>query len=218
MKYPRTPHLPQSPGGTRDDRRIPDLSSFKGHPVVFTEKMDGSNVCLEAGACFARSHEQAPTHPSFDMFKAFHARVRSKIPDNHQLFGEWCYAKHSIEYTRLPGYFLLFGVRDTRSMTWGSWIEVELWADELCVPTVPRLAEYLPGEDLESAVAWYAKDKTSKAGDEREGFVMRWAEAFSDDDFERAVAKWVRADHVQTPYHWKTMAMVRNRLLMERVV
>lgn len=45
-KYPRTPHLPWSPGATSDDKYIQDLNSFKGRKIVITEKMDGEN-CLD---------------------------------------------------------------------------------------------------------------------------------------------------------------------------
>lgn len=45
-KYPRTRHLPSSPGATSDDKFISDFSGFKGKKVVITEKMDGEN-CLD---------------------------------------------------------------------------------------------------------------------------------------------------------------------------
>ncbi len=214
MKYPRTPHLPQSPGGTVDDKRLLDLSVLYHRPLIATEKLDGSNVCLQRDACFARSHAQAPTHPSFDMFKARHARVQSRIPEYLQIFGEWLYAKHSIHYTALTSYFMLFGVRDTAKMRWASWAEVELWAEELGVPTAPVLFRADPSVSLEALIRKFGTDgdPVSKMGGEREGFVVRWADEFADEDFERAVAKFVRADHVQTPYHWKTTELIRNRM------
>lgn len=63
-KYPRTPHLPWSPGGTRDDKRLTVLDQLYGRTLVFTEKLDGSNLCLTADAVYARSHSGAPRHPS----------------------------------------------------------------------------------------------------------------------------------------------------------
>ncbi len=212
MKYPRTCHLPQSPGGTRDDRRLSSLDSFRGRTLILSEKLDGSNVCLQADACYARSHGQAPTHPSFDAFKAFHAQVQGRIGANVQLFGEWLYAKHSIHYTKLTNYFMLFGVRDTSKMRWASWAEVELWAEEIGVPTVPVLFRVEPSVSLEAVIRKFGGGGESKMGGEREGFVIRWADEFDDADFERAVAKWVRKDHVSTPHHWKTQEIVRNQL------
>lgn len=212
-KYNRTPHLPWSPGGTSDDRRLPNVDHFVGEIGVITEKADGSNVCLESDLCFARSHAGAPPHPSFDAFKAFHATVRSQIGSGTQIFGEWLYAKHSIHYTALPNYFLIFGVRDLRTMMWSDWAEVELWAEELGVPTAPVIwqGQITSEKHLRSVTELYANSQGSLGG-AREGIVVRLARAYSDTDFPRTIAKWVRAGHVQTDEHWKNQAIVRNLL------
>jgi len=44
IKYPRTVHLPFSPGATNDDKIICNMDSFVGKEIVITEKMDGE--CL----------------------------------------------------------------------------------------------------------------------------------------------------------------------------
>lgn len=213
-KYPRTPHLPWSPGGTSDDRRLTDVSSLIGMSLVVTEKMDGSNVCLEAGVCFARSHAASPRHPSFDAFKAFHAGVGHLLPEGLQVFGEWLYAKHSISYEALPGYFLAFGVRDLRTMTWGSWEEVAMWAAELGVSTAPVLAEVtLTREDALKSLTDKLSAAPSACGGQREGVVVRKAASFADEAFGTSVAKWVRKNHIQSEEHWKTQAIVKNGLV-----
>jgi hypothetical protein len=186
--------------------------------LIATEKLDGSNVCLQRDACFARSHAHAPTHPSFDLFKVYHARMKDRIPEYLQIFGEWLYARHSITYTALPDYLMVFGVRDLRTNVWASWGEVELWAQELGVPTVPFLFEATPATSRESLIEWLARKTSKVGGDSYEGFVLRRADEFHDDNFGRSVAKWVRKDHVNTPHHWKTMAIVRNRLASEKVL
>ncbi len=213
-KYPRTPHLPWSPGSTSDDRRIESVEPLLCVDIVVTEKLDGSNVCLEAGGCYARSHASAPNHSSFDAFKAFHATIKSLLPENLQIFGEWLYARHSIGYKALPNYFMVFGVRDLNTMKWSSWTEIEMWAEELSVSTVPVLTkEHLNRE-------WKLRDLTeslarlpSRCGGEREGVVVRKAGEFSDGDFGVSVAKFVRANHVQTSDHWKNQEIVRNELV-----
>ena len=121
MKYPRTLHLPWSKGTTNDDKIATSINSLLNVPIVISEKLDGSNASLEANGCFARTHAGAPTHASFDGLKALHATVKRNIPKGIQIFGEWCYALHSIAYTALPGYFLLFNVRDLN-------YEPEIWA------------------------------------------------------------------------------------------
>jgi hypothetical protein len=214
-KYPRTPHLPFSPGGTSDDRRIESVEGFLCGDVVVTEKMDGSNVCLEAGACFARTHAAKPNHESFSAFKALHATVSRRIPATIQVFGEWLYAKHSIKYTALPSYLMVFGVRDLATSQWASWSDVEMWAEELGVSTTPVLArESWLNRD------WKVRDLVetyvtlpSRCGGVREGVVLRLAGSFADSAFETSVAKWVRKGHIQTDKHWKSGPVVRNGLI-----
>lgn len=41
IKYPRTYHLPTSPGVTDDDRVLESYAGFEGQEIVVTEKMDG---------------------------------------------------------------------------------------------------------------------------------------------------------------------------------
>ena len=45
-KYPRTFHIPGSPGATSDDKILKSLDHFKGKRVIITEKMDGENTSL----------------------------------------------------------------------------------------------------------------------------------------------------------------------------
>jgi hypothetical protein len=170
--------------------------------------MDGSNVCMESTACYARSHADTPRHPSFDMFKAYHATVKHLIPEGMQVFGEWLYAKHSIHYTALPHYFMVFGVRE--GSLWASWEEVEMWAKELGVPTVPVLNQLICVSDRE--ILKLDTPKESTCGSTCEGFVVRWASDYRADRFNQALAKFVRSNHVQTLDHWKNQEIVRNLL------
>ncbi len=78
-KYPRMPHLPWSPGATRDDQRLEDVEHFLGREIVVTEKIDGANLCLTRGDVFARTHSGRPTHPLFDQAKALHGRIRAVL-------------------------------------------------------------------------------------------------------------------------------------------
>ncbi len=142
IKYNRTFHMPWSEGCTNDDKRAISVNNLLGKEIVITEKMDGSNCSLETDGCYARTHAGPPTHKSFDQLKALHASVKYIIEPGIQIFGELCYAKHSIEYSALPSYFLPFAVRylqENGEHRWGSWLDVELWAGDIGVSTVPVL-------------------------------------------------------------------------------
>lgn len=211
QKYNRSFHAPWSPGGTSDDKRSKSVDTLLNTPIIITEKIDGSNASLETEGCFARSHSGSPMHSSFDGLKALHATIRHKIPGGCQLFGEWAFALHSIAYSELPGYFLMFGVRE--NATWSSWEETEMWANEIEVPTVPVLfsgtvCSERELQDLTESLMLPA----SKCGGEREGVVVRVAGSFLDADFPNCLAKIVRASHVQTDTHWKHKTIVKNGL------
>src|SRR6185436_19215140 len=128
--------------------------------------------------------------------KAAWADLARSIPADLSIFGEWLYAKHSIAYDRLPGYFLLFGVREDASGTWRSWEETRAFAEALGLPSVPELWSGTVREagKLERRAEALAGEPSSCGFAGREGVVVRHAGAFL--DFENAVAKWVRAGHV----------------------
>jgi hypothetical protein len=221
-KYNRTFHLPWSPGGTSDDKIAADVSSLLNTPIVITEKMDGSNTSLESTGCFARTHSGPPSHASFDGLKALYASLKYQIPEQIQLFGEWCYALHSISYGELPGYFLLFNVRNLEPQVrpfeecvpmWESWEEVELWAEEIGVPTVPVLYEGTCTSETElKQLVESLMIQPSQCGGIREGVVVRIQDSFRDDMFSQCVMKCVRANHVQTSEHWKDQEIIKNKL------
>lgn len=215
-KYNRTFHFPWSPGATNDDKIATSIAGLIGKEIVITEKMDGSNTSLETNGCFARTHSGPPSHASFDSLKALHATIKHKIPPDYQLFGEWCYALHSIAYNELPGYFLLFNVRDLKQIiptVWISWNEVEMWAEEIGVPTVPVLFRGVVNSEKElKELVESFMIQPSVCGGIREGVVVRVAGEFTDDKFSEYVLKCVRANHVQTSDHWKDQEIIKNKL------
>jgi len=213
-KYPRTFHLPFSPGATKDDRKLSSIVHFLGKPLVITEKMDGSNICLESKNVFARSHSKQPDHPSFNFLKTIHQTIRHNIQDNIQIFGEWLFAKHSIHYTSLHSYLNVFGIRDIENNTWYSWSAVSTKTKGLMLETVPVLIENVKFDtekQLQSAIIEFAK-QPSVCGGEREGVVVRITDEFTDDCFGLNVAKYVRAGHVQTDDHWSSKSIIKNIL------
>jgi hypothetical protein len=197
-----------------------------GVPIVLTEKMDGSNTSLEREGCFARTHAGAPTHKSFDQLKALHATIKHLLPKHIQYFGEWCYAKHSIAYEELPGYFLMFGIRELQIAGyniggkegedlsyWYDWQTVEDMATILGVHTVPVLfkGQVSSEKELQELVERLMK-QPSVCGGVREGVVARVNGTFKEPEFSSCVMKCVRANHVQTTEHWKDQEITKNKL------
>ena len=215
-KYPRTFHLPWSPGGTSDDKRLVDVAGLVGAELVMTEKLDGSNLTFTRSSVFARSHSGPPAHPSFARAKAIHAAIAHAIPLGLSVFAEYCYAVHSIAYDALPEHALIFGVRedDRDRGDWWSWDETTRLAEELGLPTVPPLFRGIVATERElERTTTRLSAAPSSFGGAREGVVVRVAGAIAGDVFARSIGKWVRSDHVQTDEHWQHQAIVPQRLV-----
>jgi hypothetical protein len=210
-KYNRTPHLPWSVGKGSDDKVAFDVSTLLSKPIIVSEKIDGSNCSIEKDNVFARTHSHSPTHPSFDHIKAFHSSIKSFLPEGFQFFGENVFALHSIAYSELPAYFLLFAIRTND--IWLSWDGVCEWAEMLGVPTVPVLWTGIVSseKELEKLTKKLMLGK-SLCGGEKEGIVVRIADEFDDKDFFKSVMKQVRANHVNTDEHWSHKEIIRNGL------
>ena len=205
MKYPRTPHLPWS---TPDKTDVSVASIFAPDThVVVTEKLDGENTSIYGpGRTHARSIDSRD-HASRHYVKRISAQLHwSLLPERAVLLGENVYAKHSIHYTRLTSWFYLFGIRLDGLML--SWSDVQSYAYDLGIPTVPVLWEG-PWELFKHAALI---PRASSFGEECEGYVVRNSSSFPVGDFQYNVAKYVRPNHVQSDSHWMHQALVLNEL------
>ncbi|MFF8842373.1 RNA ligase family protein [Streptomyces sp. NPDC015127] len=206
--YPRTRHLPWSPGATADDVRVTGLDGLLGREVVVTEKLDGENTTLYSDGLHARSLDSAH-HPSRAWVKALHGRIGHAVPEGWRVCGENMYARHSIAYDDLDGYFYGFSVWDAdgRCLDWDRTVA---FLRELGIPVPRVLWRGFLSENAGSA------EKTLRALKldltRQEGYVVRTAGGFAAEEFGRRVAKWVRAGHVRTDTHWMHAAVVANGL------
>lgn len=196
VKYPRTHHLPWSPGVNDDDRVLEALDAFVGERVIVTEKMDGENTSVYRDGLHARSVD-GRSHPSQAWVRAFGARVGAELPEGWRLCGENLYAKHSIAYSELPTYFMGFSLWNDRNRCL-SWDDTQEWFGLLEVVSVPVLFDGIFDEKAIRALYNEKKDWGL-----REGYVVRLAREYGYGEFRRCVAKFVRKGHVQTAAHWK---------------
>jgi len=209
-KYPRTRHLPFSPGATSDDKFISDFSGFKGKKVVITEKMDGENTtCYPDGTCHARSrdsgyHESRTWINRFATIGLEMKNVSSKV--NWRLCGENMFAEHSIHYTDLLSYFYMFGVWENDLCL--DWNFTKYIADKLGIILAPVLYE---GEFDELVIKALPNTLTAN----QEGFVVRIVDNIYPSDWDKCIAKWVRPNHVTTDKHWMSKKLVKNGLSPE---
>jgi len=201
-KYPRTPHLPWSPGASSDDIRHADLAFFDNKQVVVTEKMDGENTSIYADFSHARSIDSR-FHPSRSRVKTLQAEIGYLIPPAWRICGENLYARHAIAYRDLPGYFMAFSLWNEDNLCL-SWQESKTWFKKLGLDTPKELYR---GPWCGQTIKAISVDTRSQ-----EGYVVRNSDSFHYRDFGRNVAKWVRENHVATDKHWMHRPLVANEL------
>ncbi|MFI0204786.1 MULTISPECIES: RNA ligase family protein [Streptomyces] len=201
IHYPRTPHLPWSPGASADDVRAVGLAGLAGREVVVTEKLDGENTTLYADGLHARSLDSAH-HPSRAWVKGLQGRIGAGIPAGWRVCGENMYARHSIPYEDLDSWFYGFSVWDGEHCL--DWDRTVRFLRGLGVPT-PRVL--WRGTFDERALRRLKLDTARQ-----EGYVVRTADGFTREEFGGCVAKWVRGGHVQTGTHWMFAQVVPNGL------
>src|SRR5260370_28575424 len=123
FKFPHTPHLlwlGKTP--CRGDKvfGLEEARAFLNGQVTVEEKMEGTNIGLsldESGALRVQSRGSylaRGSHPQFQpLWPWIEARrfgLVEALRPGLMLFGEWCFARHSVPYNRLPDWFLGFDV------------------------------------------------------------------------------------------------------------
>jgi ATP-dependent RNA circularization protein (DNA/RNA ligase family) len=154
FRFPHTPHLAwleaQAP---RDDKVLSPLEAdkFLAHDLVVEEKIDGANLGLSVdanGQLLAQSrgqYLQAPFTGQFTRLSPWFSRhseaLASALNGQHLiLFGEWCAARHSLDYDQLPNWYLVFDVYDQdRHHFWSSRRRNAL-ASLVGLPCAPQVA------------------------------------------------------------------------------
>ena len=210
-KYPRTLHMPCSPGATSDDKRFTQeeyIQTFQGKRILITEKLDGECTTMSKEYIHARSLD-SNHHPSRDWVKRFHSEIAHNIPEGWRICGENVYAQHSISYDNLDSYFYGFSIWNDKNHCL-SVDDTKEWFELLGIQHVPILEEYtiLYG-NWDDFVFELAHDTVDKG---KEGIVIRNRDSFHYDDFGTNVAKYVRANHVTTNDHWMHSEMKINKL------
>lgn len=208
IKYPRTYHLPYSQSKTDDDKTLPNDDQFKGMEVVVTIKMDGENTTVYPdGYIHARSLDGT----GYEWQNWLKGKVWDfcyKLPEDFRIIGENLYAKHSIGYKfdNIEKCFQVFCVAYTNENgvdMFGSWEFIRQICESLGLYHVREIYKGIYDKDKIMKAFEDVKKELAEQGQDIEGFVVRDTEAFPSAEFSKHVAKYVRANHVQTDKHWR---------------
>lgn len=221
VRFPHTPHLAWlGEGSPRDDKVLQpnEVSALLAGDVVVEEKLDGANIGLSLardGSLRAQNRGQYLAEPHAGQFArlpawlALHGdALSSTLTHNLILFGEWCAARHSLDYTALPSWYLLFDVYDRAEGRFWSSLRRNTLASGVGLVTVPQV---LHGETTVTALKQLVAAKQSHYREgPLEGVVIRRESA----DWCESRAKLVRPDFTQAiDTHWRKRALVWNRIV-----
>jgi len=221
FRFPHTPHIAWlASGAPRDDKVLSpeEAEALLAGEVVLEEKLDGANLGFSVspdGVLRAQNRGQylpQPFHGQFARLGPWLAEHEDKLFDalggtDLVAFGEWCAARHSLDYGTLPDWWLVFDVYDRATGRFWSTARRNAWAAELGLVTVPRL--HAGQVDLHQLREWvHARDSQFRQG-HLEGLVIRRENG----DWLEQRAKLVRADFTQTiEEHWRSRALEWNRV------
>ena len=189
--------------------------------VVVEEKLDGANLGFSlspAGELRVQNRGTYLTEPYAGQFArlpawlATHGEgIADALLDSHDaqliLFGEWCAARHSLSYTRLPDWLLLFDVFDTKAGRFWSRTRRNALAQRLGLATAPQVVHgpFRLNDLVEGLDTWPSRFRDGPL----EGVVVRRESA----DWCEQRAKLVRADFTQSiGEHWRGRQVEWNRL------
>lgn len=221
FRFPHTPHLAWlGEGVPRDDKVLSrsEADELLAHSVMVEEKLDGANlgVSLDAAGEFRLQNRgqylHRPLHGQFAKLNAWLAAKADVLLDglnpNIVVFGEWCAARHSLDYDTLPDWWLVFDVYDQLAGRFWSPGRRNAWAAAHGLSTVPTLAQGL--FTLQELVQMVKERSSAYRPGPLEGIVVRANGA----DWTGARAKLVRADFVQSiGEHWRHRPLEWNHVV-----
>lgn len=220
FRFPHTSHLAWlGQGSPRDDKVLSpnEVTALLAGDVVVEEKLDGANVGISLapdGSLRAQNRGQYLAEPHAGQFARLPAwlaqhgdGLRRVLKPNLILFGEWCAARHSLDYAALPDWFLLFDVYDRSVDRFWSSVRRNALAHSAGLVSVPQV---LRGKTTVSTLKKLVGGTASRYRvGALEGVVIRRESA----DWCEARAKLVHPDFTQAlDNHWRKRVLEWNRI------
>jgi hypothetical protein len=222
FRFPHTPHLVWlGQGEPRDDKVLSpvEADALLQSEIVVEEKLDDANLGFSVdpdGGIRAQNRGQYLLPPfggqfaRLDTWLTAHEGALFDTLEAHLIaFGEWCAAKHSLDYDALPDWWLAFDVYDRMERRFWSTERRDAWAQSLGLCTVQEIAQ---GRFALADLMSLLDSQRSRYRDgPLEGLVIR----AQDDRWLNRRAKLVHPDFTQQIQdHWRRQRLVWNRLAM----
>jgi hypothetical protein len=221
FRFPHTPHLAWlGEGQPRDDKLLsPDEGQgLLSGEVVVEEKVDGANIGLSTsdggelrvqsrGTYVDPDHAHRQFRPLRGWLLARESALIDALRPDRILFGEWCYAVHSVVYDRLPDWFIGFDVYDRCVGKFWDSSRRDALLTLLRLHPAPRIAR---GHFTIEGIGQLLSSPSQVGGRTIEGVVVRRESG----GYTTARAKLVRAEFTHAiDEHWSRGPLRRNALV-----
>lgn len=217
VKFPRTKHIINLGGMTRDDLIFTQtkLKEFLNMELLIEEKIDGANLGIFLDKTTMkimvqnRSHfVNSSYHEQFKLLdnwiNTHYAELYTILENNEYiLYGEWMYFKHSIHYTNLPDYFILFDIYDRTTKEFFSRDIVDSIIKNTTLKQTPIIAK---GKFTLEELKNFTKNKSSFYDGIVEGIYVRTIK----DNFTKFRGKIVRKNFIAGNEHWTKNKYILN--------
>ena len=192
-----------------------ERGEFLRHDLVVEEKVDGANLGLsfDTDGNIRTQNRGAYLHlPETGQWKKLGEWLAPRsedlienLTDRYILFGEWCYARHSIFYSRVPDWFLGFDIYDKESRRFLSTCRRDVFLKKMHIAQVPTIAcSHFTLAELKNLLS------QSKLSDQpAEGLYLR----IDQNEWLANRAKLIRPAFIQSvDQHWSHSTITPNRL------
>lgn len=220
FKFPHTPHLAWlGEGIPRDDKVLPpsEVNALLTGVVVVEEKIDGANLGISInydGDLRVQNRGHYLDQPYTGQFEKLNAWLAPRVEalfealiDDLIIFGEWSAARHSLDYDRLPDWYLVFDVYDRKARRFWSTVRRNALAERIGLTTVPNVLQgHISLVELKRLLQSHPSAYRSGP---MEGIVVRRERG----DWLEDRAKLVRPDFTQAiGEHWSRRGIQWNHL------
>lgn len=218
FKFPSTPHLFIFEGlEVRGDKVLPEseMVDFLRHEITVEEKVDGANLGISFNLDARLVLQNRGSYlelPGAGQWKKLDQWLSPKmdalfenLTDRYILFGEWCYAQHSVFYNHLPDWFLGFDVYDKYAEKFLSVEQRDQLFEQIKIHKVPQLGSGVYSfSEIKELLA-----KSEVSDEPAEGLYLR----VDKDGWLLKRAKLVRPSFIQSvDEHWSRSAIKPNQL------
>ena len=220
FRFPHTPHIAWlASGSPRDDKvlSLEDAEILLAGEVVIEEKIDGANLGFSIGSdglLWVQNRGQYLLPPFTGQFaqlgkwlELHQDRLLDALTESLIVFGEWCAARHSLNYDQLPDWWLMFDVYERGTERFWSTVRRNELAALLGVSVVPCVYQ---GRVTMTQLKKRTLGEAShfRQGD-AEGVIVRSEDAV----WLQKRAKLVRPNFTQAiTKHWRNRVVEWNRI------